>query len=82
MNVIHIPRMLTIPQFLAECKGSGITENAIRELIHTNQIVYIKAGKKYLINFEKFVEFLNNPPKPKQPQHPAFNAAAQIRAVK
>ena len=80
-NVIQIPRMLTIKQLVAECAGTGITEHAIRELIWSNQIAYIKAGNKYLINLEKFVEFLNKPPKPKQPQQHGF-AGSQIRAVK
>ncbi|MCI9565918.1 MAG: helix-turn-helix domain-containing protein [Eubacterium sp.] len=28
-------------------------------LCHENKIVYIKAGKKFLINYEKFIEYLN-----------------------
>lgn len=52
-----IPKMLTIK----ECsEQTGVSYDAIRKLCLKGKIVHIRAGNKYLINFGKFVEFLNN----------------------
>lgn len=52
-----IPKMLTIK----ECsEQTGVSYDAIRKLCLNGKIVHIRAGNKYLINFGKFVEFLNN----------------------
>lgn len=52
-----IPKMLTIK----ECsEQTGVSYNAIRKLCLTGKIIHIRVGSKYLINFGKFVEFLNN----------------------
>ena len=50
------PTMLTINQ---TADRSGLARHYIRQLCVQNKIVYIKAGNKYLINFDRFVEFLN-----------------------
>lgn len=56
-NVISmIPTMLTIRE---TSNRTGVSYDAIRKLCLQDKIVYIRAGKKYLINFEKFCEFLN-----------------------
>lgn len=62
-----LPRMLTIQQLAKECRGTGITENAIRTLILENRIAHVKIGKKYLINYDRFIEFLNAVPEPEEP---------------
>lgn len=51
-----IPRMMTISEI---SKESGLAKYYIRTLCWQNKIVHIKAGKKYLINYEKFIEYLN-----------------------
>lgn len=52
-----IPRMLTIK----ECsKQTGVSYDAIRKLCLTGKIIHIRVGSKYLINFGKFVDFLNS----------------------
>ncbi len=51
------PKMLNIND---TCELSGLTEYAIRMLLKENKIVYIKIGAKYLINYDRFVEYLNN----------------------
>ena len=38
---------------------TGVSEHHIRILCKTNQIRHIRAGTKYLINYEKFIEYLN-----------------------
>ena len=51
-----IPTMLTIRE---TSNRTGVSYDAIRKLCLQDKIVYIRAGKKYLINFEKFCEYLN-----------------------
>lgn len=56
-NIIEfIPCMLSIKEVALR---TGISESFIRKLCINNKIVYIKSGKKYLINYNKFIDFLN-----------------------
>ena len=52
----NIPTMLTIKETAAK---SGIAAHYIRQLCLQNKIVHVKCGRKNLVNYEKFVEFLN-----------------------
>ena len=57
-NIISIaPKMLTIREVP---ERTGISQFHIRRLLKDKQITHIRAGKKYLINFDKFIEYLNN----------------------
>lgn len=60
-----LPRMRTIKEAAAELKlldsNTAITEYHIRQLIHSGIIPTIKAGKKYLINLDTLIEYLQNP---------------------
>lgn len=60
----EIPKMRTIAE---TAKETGLTENFIRRLCLTGQIVNVRAGKKYLVNLDRFIEFLNAPPVPAAP---------------
>ena len=51
-----IPRMVTIREAAAE---TGLSYDYLRKLCIQNRIVYIHAGAKRLINFDKLLEFLN-----------------------
>ncbi|USF28509.1 hypothetical protein N510_003471 [Firmicutes bacterium ASF500] len=53
---VAIPRMTTIRE---TAKTTGISEYAVRKLIKKNEVVYVKAGAKYLVNLDRFVDFLN-----------------------
>lgn len=55
---IKVPTMLPIKE---TAKITGVAEYYIRQLVAGNEICFVKAGKKYLINLEKFVEYLNTP---------------------
>ena len=55
MNCV-VPTMMTIKETASK---SGVAEYYIRKLVATRKIVFVRAGKKYLVNFEKFIEFLN-----------------------
>ena len=57
-NIVSIaPRMMTVKQLSAQ---TGVSEFHIRRLIKGNRITYIRTGIKYLVNYEKFVDYLNN----------------------
>lgn len=53
---LKIPRMLKIDEVAAEF---GLTRHFVRQLCLNDKIVYVKAGRKYLINAEKLAEYLN-----------------------
>lgn len=51
-----IPQMMTI----RECsEKTGVSYDYIRKLCMNRKIIHIRAGTKYLINFGKFIEYLN-----------------------
>ena len=55
--VDNIPRMESIK---TTSRLTGVSEDALRKMIHTEKITFIKVGKKYLINMDKLFEYLNN----------------------
>ncbi len=66
-----IPRMLTIKELAAECKGRGILERFIRQGVKSGRIPHIMAGRKALINADQFAAMLNCPDAPEPPAPPA-----------
>ncbi len=54
---MNAPTMLTIKQ---TAERTQLAQHYIRQLCLENKIVFRKAGAKYLINYEKFIEYLNN----------------------
>ena len=50
------PVMLSITEL---SKRTNLSYSFIRKLCIEKKIVYIKSGTKYLVNFNKFIEFLN-----------------------
>ena len=57
MNTAAVPQMWTIQRCSQE---TGLSYDAIRKLCLAKKIVHIKAGSKFLINYDKFIEFLNS----------------------
>ena len=55
-NTVVIPRMRTIQQV---SEATGFSYRRIMMLCKENKIVYVKAGAKYLVNLDKFIEYLN-----------------------
>ena len=53
---VRIPRMVPL-QTLAD--ESGISYKALWQMCKQNKIVHIKSGNKFLVNVDKFIEFLN-----------------------
>ena len=56
MNDERTPRMLTIKE---TAKETGISYDSIRKLCMQNKIVYIRLGAKYLVNYDRFIDYLN-----------------------
>lgn len=61
----NIPRMRTVHEAAAELRqldsGTAVTEHHIRQLAINNVIPRVKAGKKYLINLDALIAYLENP---------------------
>lgn len=56
MDSISIPTMLTI----RDCaERTNLSQTYIRKLVWDNKIVYVKTGRKYLVNLERLVDYLN-----------------------
>lgn len=52
----EIPTMLTINE---TAERTGLAKHYIRQCCINNKIVHVRCGKRILINFNKFIEFLN-----------------------
>lgn len=52
----EIPEMLTIRETAAR---TGLSYDFIRKLCLQRKIVFIRTGTKYLVNYSKFIEYLN-----------------------
>lgn len=52
----ELPRMKTIKEMVGL---TGLSYTMLRNLCLQNEIVHIRAGKKYLINYDRFVDYLN-----------------------
>ena len=56
MCEIKLPQMKTIKE-IAEI--AHLPQYFIRQLVLSGKIPYVMAGRKYLINLDKFINFLN-----------------------
>jgi hypothetical protein len=60
-----IPRMRTMKMLHKEIhlldNNSQVTKNFIRKVIITKKVKSVKAGSKYLVNLDEFLEYLANP---------------------
>ena len=52
----ELPRMKTIGE-IAEV--FGIAKHFVRQTVLNEHVPHVKAGKKYLVNVERFAEYLN-----------------------
>lgn len=53
---IELPRMLTIVETV---ELTGFSEYAVRGLIKSSKVIYIRNGSKYLINADSLVSYLS-----------------------
>lgn len=57
-----VPAIKTIPHMetiKTTAKLFGLAEHFVRQLVVSGEIVAVKAGCKYLVNVDKFIEYLN-----------------------
>lgn len=54
-NTRPIPRMRKVKELAAE---TGYPVYFIRQLVKQNKVRYVMAGKKVLVNFDSFIEYL------------------------
>lgn len=57
MNINKIPQMETIKE---TAKLFNLAEYFVRQKVLNGEIVAVKAGRKFLVNVDKFAEYLNN----------------------
>ena len=53
---MQVPTMLGIKE---TARQTGLAEHFIRQLCIQGKIIHVKCGKKYLVNLEKFIDYLN-----------------------
>ena len=51
-----VPKMVTVNEL---AKLTDISAYAIRRLVKADRITYFKSGAKVLINYDRFIDFLN-----------------------
>lgn len=51
-----VPTMISIQEVR---RRTGLSYEFVRGLIRENKVVYVKAGTKFLVNWEKLIEYLN-----------------------
>lgn len=60
-----LPRMRTIKEVVKEMREidpkTAVREYYVRELVNNNKIAYVRAGRKILVNFDAFLEYLQKP---------------------
>lgn len=55
-NALKVPRMETIKK---TAEIFGLSEFFVRQKVLSGEVVFVRAGKKYLVNIDKFAEYLN-----------------------
>lgn len=79
MQQINIPQMVTINE---AAKLTGIAKYRVRQLALENKIKNVRAGRKILINLEKFIEYLNESTGIDEDISNSFSNRFNIRQVK
>lgn len=51
-----VPTMLTIKETVQK---TGLSEYFLRALVSQKKIVFVYTGRKFLINYEKLIDYLN-----------------------
>ena len=61
----RLPRMRTIKE---TAKLLGLPVYFVRQKVNSGEIVAVKSGKKFLINFDRFIDYLNSHTLSAEPQ--------------
>lgn len=57
MREFSIPKMATIN---ATAKMFGLSPYFVRQKVRSGEVVAVKSGRKYLVNVDKFADYLNS----------------------
>lgn len=69
------PHICTIKQLSEEV---GISQHTIRLWVKSGAFKSLKSGKKYLINYDVFIKFLNGETEKTAPVVPIFNGIRKV----
>lgn len=69
------PHICTIKQLSEE---TGISAHSIRQWIKQGEFKSLRSGKKYLINYDVFMKFLNGESEKTAPVVPIFNGIRKV----
>ena len=71
-NMIEIPRLRTMKEahryILEQDMGNAISFTLIRQLVITGKIAHIRSGKKYLVDVNALIRYLQHELKPQEEQ--------------
>ena len=70
-DVCTVPHMETID---GTAKIFGLPRHSVRKSVLEGKVVYVKSGRKYLVNVQKFAEWLNTGESPPHAATPARTA--------
>ena len=56
ISINNPPRMRTIRE---TARLTGFPEHALRILVQQNKVVFVRCGSKVLVNYDRFLDFLN-----------------------
>ncbi len=59
MSAPQIPRMVSIKEAAAI---TGLAEYHVRQLCIKGEITAVQTGRKWLVNVDRFIDYLNAPP--------------------
>ncbi|MFV0518491.1 MAG: helix-turn-helix domain-containing protein [Aminipila sp.] len=69
-----IPKMVTIKE---AATATGLAVNHVRNLCTSGEITAVRTGKKWLVNLDRFVDYLNTPPTPSTDSNSAVRRIAE-----
>lgn len=56
-DTLHIPRMETIKK---TAELFGLPVHFVRNKVSSGEVIAVRAGKRFLVNVDKFAEYLNS----------------------
>lgn len=69
-----VPKMVTIKEAAAT---TGLAVNHVRNLCINGEITAVRTGRKWLINLDRFIDYLNAPPTPPIPVNSTVRRIAE-----
>lgn len=58
-NVFELKKLPNMKSIKEMAQLTGLSYSFLRQLCLQNKIIHIRTGKKYLINYDRFIDYLN-----------------------